>query len=71
MSKLPLVWCELVCGQCAVTTSGEWIRERAPVLQMVEDAKREGWRHIEFDGEVVCGEDCESKYLENHGKAKP
>jgi hypothetical protein len=36
---------------------------------MVEDAKREGWRLIEFDGEIVCGEDCERTYLNNHGRS--
>lgn len=64
MSALPMVWCELVCGMCCATTSGEWTRERPRIFQMFEDAKREGWRMAGDD--IVCSEECERTYTANN-----
>lgn len=65
---LPMFWRELVCCECASSTSGGWSLpgSHVPVLQMLADAKLEGWRMLS-DGDVACSKNCADAYCEKTG----
>lgn len=60
-TRLPLVWCELVCRTCADSASGQYARGAPPVRAMVKDAARQGWL-LAPGNEIVCSAACLAEY---------
>lgn len=55
------VWCELVCGTCAVAGPGSHsYKDRVPRVMLRKRAEREGWQ---FEGDLpFCSQECKNKF---------
>lgn len=63
------VWCELVCRQCANSTSGQFVAGRPiPLRSMKREAKAKGW--LFKHNEVFCCKSCAKVYEEAHKELK-
>lgn len=51
--KPAMLWCEVVCEECATTCCGEFFTRRAPIRALTEEAIKRGWR-LRMDGTFLC-----------------
>lgn len=54
------VWCEIVCDACSNTAPGRFVTNTVPKRDMIEDARRHGWR-INRDTSF-CSKHCEDNH---------
>lgn len=58
MNKGILLWTEVVCEGCSVTTAGEFVRHGRREMRMVkEELKKNGW--VIYQGSAWCP-DCKN-----------